>query len=99
MGERLGVRPHTKDRELVTIEFDLSTILITAFLSLVSIVSSAIITWYFSRRHYTRTTRPVTENDVVLQQNNNEFKLAAIIMIGFLLVISIMILGAFCGIR
>ena len=69
---------------VITIELDVTTILITAISSIVSVVASALITWYFSRRHYTRVSRPVTENDLKLQAGKHEFWTA--VLIAFLLI-------------
>ena len=82
---------------MITIELDLSAILIAAISSLVSIAGSAIVTWYFSKRHYMRRPQPVTENEVVLEQSNKEFKLVAIFLIGIFLIFGLMIIGIICG--
>ena len=67
---------------MITIELDPSTILITAAFSIVSTICSSIVTWYFSKRHYTRESATVTENDIVLLREGNEFKLGALVIVG-----------------
>ena len=66
---------------MITIELDLTNILVAAVASLVSIVGSAFVTWYFSKRHYERVSQPVTENDIILRDNENGFRFAVIFVI------------------
>ena len=69
------------------------TILVSTASSVVSILSSVTITWYFSKRHYTRTPRPpVTDNDTILQNSKNEFHAAVLAAVLVILVLSLMIL-------
>ena len=66
---------------MITIEIDITTILITVISSIVSVVASSSVTWYFSRRHYTRVSRPVTENDIKLQSGKHEFYFAVLYIV------------------
>ena len=84
---------------MITIELDLTTILVAAVSSLVSIAGSAVFTWYFSKRHYTRRDRPITENDILLQQSNNSFRAFALMIIGFFLFLSLIIMAGICGVQ
>ena len=63
---------------VITIAIDITTIVVAVISSIVSVVASGLITWYFSRRHYTRVSRPVTENDIKLQSGKHEFYFAVL---------------------
>ena len=63
---------------MITIEINITTFLITVISSIVSVVASGLITWHFSRRHYTRVSRPVTETDIKLQSGKHEFYVAVL---------------------
>ena len=60
---------------MITIELDLTNLVVASGSSAVSIFAA----WYFSKRHYVRTPRPVTENDIALEDNRNGFRLLALI--------------------
>ena len=66
---------------MITIEIDITTILIAVISSIVSVVASGLITWYFSRRHYTRVSRPVTETDIKLQSGKHEFYVSILLVV------------------
>ena len=59
---------------MITIELDLTNILMAVSLSLVSAVISVATTWYFSKRHYAGVPRPITEEDILMQEAKNEFR-------------------------
>ena len=84
---------------MITIELDLTTILVAAVSSLVSIAGSAVVTWYFSKRHYTGRDRQITENDILLQQNNNEFRIVVLVVIGIFLFFFLIIMAGICGVQ
>ena len=63
---------------MITIEISITPFLITVIASIVSVVASGLITWFFSRRHYTRVSRPVTETDIKLQSGKHEFYVAVL---------------------
>jgi uncharacterized membrane protein len=84
---------------LITIELDLTTILVAAVSSLVSIAGSAVVTWYFSKRHYTGRDRQITENDILLQQNNNEFRIVVLVVIGVFLPLVLIVMAGICGVQ
>ena len=69
---------------VIAIEIDITTILIAVISSIVSVVASGLITWYFSRRYYTRVSRPVTENDIALQSGKHDFYLAVLFIVLFI---------------
>ena len=69
---------------MITIEIDITTILVTVIASIISIALSGVITWYFSKRHYTRSSQPVTENDIKLQSQRYEFYVAVLFIVLFL---------------
>ena len=82
---------------VITIELDITTILVTAISSIVSVLVSGFITWYFSRRHYTRVSRPLTEIDVKMQSGKHEFYTGVLVivvgmggLIGFLALLAIL---------
>ena len=66
---------------MITIEIDITTIVIAVVSSIVSVVASGLITWYFSRRYYTRVSRPVTENDIALQSGKHEFYVSILLVV------------------
>ena len=66
---------------MITIELDLTTILVTAIASIISVVVSGVITWYFSRRHYTRASQTVRENDIKLQSGKHEFYFGVLLIV------------------
>ena len=66
---------------MIVIEIDTTTILIAVISSIVSVVASGLITWYFSRRYYTRDLGPVTDKDIELQAGKHEFYLGLILFI------------------
>ncbi len=74
---------------MITIEIDITTILITVTSSIVSVVASSLVTWYFSRRHYTRVSRPVTKNDIELQSEKYGFY--------FMVLFIVLLIGGFFG--
>ena len=80
---------------VITIEIDITTIVIAVISSIVSVVASGLITWYFSRRHYTRVSRPVTETDIKLQSGKHEFYLWVVLVVvgigGFLGLMALMV--------
>ena len=80
---------------MITIEIDITTIVIAVISSIVSVVASGLITWYFSRRHYTRVSRPVTETDIKLQSGKHEFYLWVVLVVvgigGFLGLMALMV--------
>ena len=84
---------------MITIELDLTTILVAAVSSLVSIAGSAVVTWYFSKRHYTGRDRQITENDILLQQNNNEFRIVVLVVIGVFLPLVLIVMAGICGVQ
>ena len=84
---------------MITIELDLTTILVAAVSSLVSIAGSAVVTWYFSKRHYTGRDRQITENDILLQQNNNEFRIVVLVVIGIFLPLVLIVMAGICGVQ
>ena len=49
----------------MTITVD-SNIWITIVIAVLSVLASSLVTWYFSRRHYSRPQEPNTEHDVAL---------------------------------
>ena len=63
---------------MITIEMSMTSILVTVIPSIITLVVSSLITWYFSRRHYTRVLRPITEVDVALQFEKNDFYIKAL---------------------
>ena len=73
----------------MVIEVDLLTILIAFVSSVVSSAVSVWATWYFSRRHYTRTrtNRPITENDIKMESNRMEFRLIAMTILSILILL------------
>lgn len=78
----------------MTIELDLWTVLVAAISSVISILGSAWVTWYFSKRHYAKTPRPITENDITMRDNGNIFRFAALfITLPFLLLVIAMLTG------
>ena len=66
---------------VITIAIDVTAFVIAVISSMVSVVASGLITWYFSRRHYTRVSRPVTENDIALQSGKHDFYLAVLCIV------------------
>ena len=54
---------------MITIDLNLSSILVTVICSVVSIA----VTWWFSKRHYTRPSLPITENDIKMQRIKNDY--------------------------
>ena len=64
---------------MITLELSQTNILVTAGFSLASIVVTALITWYFSKRHYLRTRRTVTENDITLERNRLDYGVIALV--------------------
>ena len=40
----------------------------------VSMVVSAVVTWYYSKRRYSRLTKPITEADIELERGENEHR-------------------------
>jgi hypothetical protein len=69
---------------VITIAIDITTIVIAVISSIVSVVTSGLITWYFSRRHYTRVSRPVTETDIKLQSGKHDFYLTVLFIVLFI---------------
>ena len=61
-------------------------------------LGSAFITWYLSRRHCARMPQPVTENDIVMRNNEDEFRLAVIFFVLLLLVVVVMTLAFVYGV-
>ena len=60
---------------MITVELDLTSVVVAT----VSAGASILATWYFSKRRYVKTHRPVTENDIALEGNKNGFRLSALI--------------------
>ena len=81
---------------MIIIELDLTTVLVAVVSSVVSILGSAFVTWYFSRRHYTRTPQPVTENDIILRDNENGFRFLVIFFVLLFLMLITIILASVC---
>ena len=73
----------------MTIHLDLATILIAVASSAVSIFA----TWYFSKRHYSRSPSPlpVTENDIALQDNQNVFHFFVICVVAFVILMTVLV--------
>ena len=73
----------------MTIHLDPATILIAVASSAVSIFA----TWYFSKRHYSRSPRPlpVTENDIALQDNQNLFRFSTICVVAFVILMTVLV--------
>ena len=66
--------------------------LVAVISSLVSVIASAAVTWYFSKRHYEGSRGPVTENDIVLRDNENGFRFFVIVVVAGSLLLAMMIL-------
>ena len=81
---------------MVTIELDLTTVLVAVVSSAVSILGSALVTWYFSKRHYSRPDRPVTANDIKLRDNENNFRSLVIFLVLVFLLFMTTILAPAC---
>ena len=60
----------------------------------VSIIISSLVTWYFSRRHYGRTERPVSNHDIELEKVKGEYRLG-IWVIATMLIVVVLIIGVF----
>ena len=82
---------------MITIELDLTTILVAVVSSAISVLGSALVTWYFSRRHYTRTPQPVTENDIILRDNENGYRFLVIFLVLIFLGFVVVVLAAVCA--
>ena len=72
---------------LITIEVNITNVVVAVVLSALSVLASVLATWYFSKRHYMRTPLPVTENEIKLKSNQNEFLLYALIFVLLFLVV------------
>lgn len=66
-------------------------ITVTVVASVATALVSSIVTWYFSKRRYSRMERPITETDIEMEKVKNEirsemlgFLLLAILAMGFL---------------
>ena len=70
---------------MITIELDT---LITILVGLISIIASSVVTLFFSRRHYSRSTNAITETDLEFQKIRNEGRSE---LPGFLLVVLIIL--------
>ena len=73
---------------MITIELDT---LVTILVAVISIIASSVVTWFFSKRHYTKDTFAVNERDIELQKVKNEsretfltFLLMVILILGVL---------------
>ena len=77
----------------MTLYLDPATIFITLASSAISIAISVLATWYFSKRHYSRATRPqpVTENDIKMRDYDNGFRIALVCVVGAVIVITMLI--------
>ena len=49
-------------------------ILVTGFSMVVSAVVTWFVTWYFSKRRYSRLAKPITEADIELERVKNEHR-------------------------
>ena len=78
---------------MITIETDM---LITVLVGIFSTVISAVVTWFFSKRHYSKIAASITEMDLELQRVKNESKSEVLVFI-FLLVLVIGMLAVFFG--
>ena len=83
---------------MITIELDISTILVAVISSTISTAISVAATWHFSKRHYTREARPLTQADIQMQEAKNEFRLWVLfgivfgaIVAGFVAVLILMV--------
>ena len=47
--------------------------IVTGAFSAVTLVLSVIATWYFAKRHYTKSAEPITDNDLVAQSARHKF--------------------------
>ena len=67
-------------------------ILVTGF----SMVVSAVVTWYFSKRRYSRLAKPITEADIELERVKNEHRgeivVATVVVIILLVFVGLMAL-------
>ena len=73
---------------MITIELGVTNILVAVLSSAVSVLA----TWYFSRRHYMRRTQPLTENDIKLERDRNEFRFAVFLLVFLALVLGPLVL-------
>ena len=76
----------------MTITLDLSDNLLTIILALIGFVVTIGTTWFFTRRHYIKESRPPTEVDLAMQDNKLGFWLFLILVGGMILVIPLTII-------
>ena len=73
----------------MTVSIDLANILVAVITCAISVLA----TWFFSRRHYTRTYRrqAISDNEITLQEKQNEFRLnvalLTVLLLGFAMLI------------
>ena len=84
---------------MITIELDISTILVAAVSSLVSITGSAWVTWFFSKRRYIASPPPVSldpEDEAIIRHNRDGYLFILSLAVLFALVIVIAMLTGNC---
>ena len=53
----------------------------------VSVAVSSAVTWYFSRRHYTRVERPISEHDIELERVKGKYRALSWIIGGMVIAV------------
>ena len=82
----------------MTITIDLSNNLLNIVLAVIGIGFTIGTTWCFTRRHYIKESRPPTENEVIMQDNQLAFWFLAIMVGGIILFFALLaILSSFTG--
>ena len=75
----------------MTITIDLSNNLLNIILAVIGIGFTVGTTWYFTRRHYIKESRPPTAIDVAMQEHKFNFWIIAIYVVGLILLVALII--------
>ena len=72
-----------------------SHVIVASVSTVISATVSVLATWYFSKRHYSRARRPVTDADVAMEKVKSEHreKLAGTLWFPVIAAISISVIG------
>lgn len=80
----------------MNIYLDPGTVIVAAISAVISIVATFFITWYFSKRHYTREPRPytITDNDLRAQVNRYNFWATIVLAVAVILLLALIIIAS-----